>query len=96
MAHNNDPRLGLISKPSAGGTVTIDISTATADQIAFLKSTLDNAGLVLDTDYTWTQTSSELTISMDEDKHHIGLPLRLSPKIKPFFDGIVYFQTHLI
>ena len=90
MAHNNDPRLGLISKPSAGGTVTIDISTATADQIAFLKSTLDNAGLVLDTDYTWTQTSSELTISMDEDNHHIGLPLRLSPKIKPFFDGSLF------
>ena len=86
----NDPRLSLMSKPSAGGTVNIDISTASASQISFLKSTLDNAGLVLDTDYTWTQTSDNLTITMEENTHHIGLPLRLSPDIKGIFNGTLF------
>ena len=92
----DDPRLSKMSKPSAGGTVTIDISGGesgdpmTADQIAFLKSTLDNAGLVLDTDYTWTQTADELTITIDENTHHIGLPVRLSPKLKGLFDGTLF------
>ena len=75
----NDPRLSLMSKPSPGGTVTVNTSEASDDQIAFLKSSLDNAGLVLDTDYTWTQTAGELTITMAENTYHIGLPVRLSP-----------------
>lgn len=92
----DDPRLSKMSKPSAGGTVTIDISGGesgnpmTDDQIAFFKSTLDNAGLVLDTDYTWTQTADELTIDIDENTHHIGLPVRLSPKIKGLFEGTLF------
>ena len=63
----DDPRLSLMSKPSPGGTVTVNTSEASDDQIAFLKSSLDNAGLVLDTDYTWTQTAGELTITMAEE-----------------------------
>lgn len=90
MSHYNDPRLALMTKPSAGGTSTVDISTATTDQIAFLKSTLDNAGLILDTDYTWTQTATDLTITMAENTYHIGLPVRLSPNIKSLFDGTLF------
>lgn len=86
----NDPRLSLMSKPSPGGTVSLDISEASDTQIAFLKSTLDNAGLVLDTDYSWTQTSSELTITMAENTNYVGLPLRLSPNIKGLFNGKLF------
>ena len=90
LSSNNDPRLSFMSKPSPGGTVTLDITEASDKQIAFLKSTLDNAGLVLDTDYTWTQTSSELTITMAENKNYVGLPLRLSPNIKGLFNGNLF------
>jgi hypothetical protein len=86
----NDPRLSFMSKPSAGGTVTLDITEATDSQIAFLKNTLDNAGLVLDTDYSWTQTSSELTITMAENTNYVGLPVRLSPNIKVLFNGNLF------
>ncbi len=86
----NDPRLSFMSKPSAGGTVTLDITEATDSQIAFLKNTLDNAGLVLDTDYSWTQTSSELTITMAENTNYVGLPVRLSPNIKGLFNGNLF------
>ena len=86
----NDPRLSLMSKPSAGGTVTLDITEASDSQIAFLKNTLDNAGLVLDTDYSWTQTSSELTITMVENTNYVGLPVRLSPNIKGLFNGNLF------
>ena len=86
----NDPRLSFMSKPSPGGTVSLDISEASDTQIAFLKSTLDNAGLVLDTDYSWTQTSSELTITMAENTNYVGLPLRLSPNIKGLFNGNLF------
>lgn len=86
----NDPRLSFMSKPSPGGTVLLDISEASDTQIAFLKSTLDNAGLVLDTDYSWTQTSSELTITMAENTNYVGLPLRLSPNIKGLFNGNLF------
>jgi len=93
MIHSNDPRLALISKPSIGGTFEFEIlDTTTDDQIAFLKSTLDGAGLDIDTDYTWVQTDSSLTITMAEGTHHIGLPLRLSPKIKPLFDGNMFSE----
>ena len=90
LSSNNDPRLSFMSKPSPGGTVTLDITEASDKQIAFLKSTLDNAGLVLDTDYTWTQTSSELTITMAENTNYVGLPLRLSPNIKGLFNGNLF------
>ena len=86
----NDPRLSFMSKPSAGGTVTLDITEASGSQIAFLKSTLDNAGLVLDTDYSWTQTSIELTITMAENTNYVGLPVRLSPNIKGLFNGNLF------
>lgn len=86
----NDPRLSFMSKPSVGGTVTLDITEASDSQIAFLKSTLDNAGLVLDTDYSWTQTSSELTITMAENTNYVGLPVRLSPNIKGLFNGNLF------
>ena len=86
----NDPRLSFMSKPSVGGTVTLDITEASDSQIAFLKSTLDNAGLVLDTDYSWTQTSSELTITMAENTNYVGLPVRLSPNIKGLFNGKLF------
>lgn len=86
----NDPRLSFMSKPSTGGTVTLDITEASGSQIAFLKSTLDNAGLVLDTDYSWTQTSSELTITMAENTNYVGLPVRLSPNIKGLFNGNLF------
>jgi len=92
LSGNNDPRLALMSKPSPGGTVEIDL-TATEfsnEQIGFLRSTLDNAGLISGTDYTWTQTESNITIIMVENTHHIGLPLRLSPNIKTLFDGNLF------
>lgn len=90
LSHNNDPRLSLISKPSVGGTIILDISDVTAKQITFLKSTLDNAGLLENTDYTWTKTDNSLTISMEENKYYVGLPLRLAPQIKPLFDGNLF------
>ena len=90
LSSNNDPRISFMSKPSPGGTVTLDITEASDKQIAFLKSTLDSAGLVLDTDYTWTQTSSELTITMAENTNYVGLPLRLSPNIKGLFNGNLF------
>tara|TARA_B100001063_G_scaffold189699_1_gene180474 strand:+ start:1969 stop:3648 length:1680 start_codon:yes stop_codon:yes gene_type:complete len=92
MSHYNDPRLSKVSNPSVGGTVKIDISANTADQISFLKSTIDKAGLVRDTDYTWTQTGNELIITMPENKHHVGLPLRLSPKVKNLFNGNLFSE----
>ena len=90
LSSSKDPRLSLMSKPSAGGEVTIDISQASNKQIAFLKNTLDKAGLVLDTDYTWSQTDTNLTITMPENTHHIGLPVRLSPNIKGIFNGNLF------
>ena len=90
LSSNNDPRLSFMSKPSPGGTVTLDITEASDKQITFLKSTLDNAGLVLDTDYSWTQTSNELTITMAENTNYVGLPLRLSPNIKGLFNGNLF------
>ena len=90
LSSSKDPRLSLMSKPSAGGEVTIDISQASNKQIAFLKNTLDKAGLVLDTDYTWSQTDTNLTITMPENTHHIGLPVRLSPNIKGIFNGSLF------
>jgi hypothetical protein len=90
LSSSNDPRLSLMSKPSPGGEVTIDISQASNKQITFLKNTLDKAGLVLDADYTWSQTAEDLTITMAENTHHVGLPVRLSPNIKGLFNGNLF------
>lgn len=92
LSGNNDPRLALMSNPSPGGTVEIDLTAIefSNEQIGFLRSTLNNAGLVSGTDYTWTQTDSNITIVMPENTHHIGLPLRLSPNIKTLFDGNLF------
>ena len=91
LSHHDDPRLALMSQPSKGGSIELNTAAATADQVAFLKSTLDNAGLVQDTDYVWTVSNDTiLTIDLESDKYHIGLPLRLSSKMKGLFDGDLF------
>ena len=90
LQNNDDPRLSKITKPSVGGTMTILKPTdgenvpLIADHVAFLQSTLDGAGLVLGTDYTWTETATDLTITMPESTNYVGLPSRLSGKIKSY------------
>ena len=90
LQNNDDPRLSKITKPSVGGTMTILKPTdgenvpLIADHVAFLQSTLDGAGLVLGTDYTWTETETDLTITMPESTNYVGLPSRLSGKIKSY------------
>ena len=96
LQHHSDPRLGLITKPAKGGTVVITFPTEgetvalIQDHVDFLKSTLDDAGLVQDVDYTWTETGNDLTITMPENTNYLGLPLRLSPKIKSYFNGNLF------
>jgi hypothetical protein len=58
--------------------------------INFLKSTLDKAGLVQDTDYTWVETATDLTITMPENTNYVGLPSRLSGKIKSYMNGQLF------
>jgi hypothetical protein len=97
MKENNDPRLALMAKPSEGGSVTIDLTVRdgeTSDLVQkhkdFLKSTLDNSGLVLDTDYTWVEADDELTITMDENTHYVGLPLRTSDLLKRYLNAKLF------
>ena len=97
MKHDNDPRLAVIAKPSEGGSVNIDLSVRdgeTSDIVekhkAFLKSTLDTAGLVLDTDYTWVEGNDELTITMDENTHYVGLPFRTSDLLKRYLNAKLF------
>ena len=93
---NNDPRLEMIASPAKGGTVIItyptegELVSLINDHVDFLKSTLDDAGLVQDLDYTWTETADDLTITMPENTNYVGLPLRLSPKIKSYFNGDLF------
>lgn len=93
---NNDPRLEMIASPAKGGTVVItyptegELVSLINDHVDFLKSTLDDAGLVQDLDYTWTETADDLTITMPENTNYVGLPLRLSPKIKSYFNGDLF------
>jgi hypothetical protein len=96
LKSNNDPRLAAISKPSVGGTMTV-LKPTTGENVAliddhvnFLKSTLDNSGLVENTDYTWVETSTDLTITMPENTNYVGLPGRLSAKIKPYMHGDLF------
>ena len=90
LQNNNDPRLSKITKPSVGGTMTILKPTTGEnvalidDHVAFLQSTLNGAGLVLGTDYTWTETATDITITMPEFTNYVGLPSRLSGKIKSY------------
>ena len=97
MKSDNDPRLSVMAKPSQGGTVTIDLTvrdSETADIVekhkSFLKSTLDDAGLVLDTDYSWVETGDELTITMDENTHYVGLPLRTSDGLQRYLNAKLF------
>ena len=91
-----DPRLTLMAKPAVGGTIKITKPTAgdgvalIADHVAFVKSTLDDSGLVLDTDYTWVETAADLTITMPENTNYVGLPSRLSPKIKGYMHAKMF------
>ncbi|NDH50212.1 MAG: SusD/RagB family nutrient-binding outer membrane lipoprotein, partial [Proteobacteria bacterium] len=93
---NSDPRLAQMAKPAVGGTMKITKPTAgegvalIADHVAFVKSTLDKSGLVLDTDYTWVETAADLTITMPENTNYIGLPSRLSPKIKAYMPAKMF------
>ena len=97
MKNDNDPRLAVIAKKSEGGSVTIDLTVRdgeTSDIVEkhkdFLKQTLDNAGLVLDTDYTWVESNDELTITMDENTHYIGLPLRTNDLLKRYLNAKLF------
>jgi hypothetical protein len=96
LKSSDDPRLSLMAKPSVGGTITITKPISgegvdlIADHIAFLKGTLDLSGLVLDTDYTMVETATDLTITMSENTHYVGLPSRLSPKIKGYMNAKLF------
>ena len=97
MKDDNDPRLAVIAKKSEGGSVTIDLTVRdgeTSDIVEkhkdFLKSTLDGAGLVLDTDYTWVESNDELTITMDENTHYVGLPLRTNDLLKRYLNAKLF------
>ena len=96
MKSSNDPRLSKIAVPSVGGTMTIVKPTdgegvaLIADHVAFVKSTLDKSGLILDTDYTWTETAVDLTITMPENTNYIGMPSRLSPKLKGYMPDYLF------
>ena len=95
---NDDPRLTKMTKPAVGGImkITKPISGANValidDHVAFVKSTLDAADLVLDTDYTWTETAADLTITMPENTNYIGMPSRISPKIKGYMPGPMFSE----
>tara|TARA_B110000977_G_C11082232_1_gene493293 strand:+ start:1672 stop:3366 length:1695 start_codon:yes stop_codon:yes gene_type:complete len=90
LQNNDDPRLSKITKPCVGGTMTVlkptdgENVSLIADHVAFLQSTLNEAGLVLGTDYTWTETATDLTITMPDNTNYVGLPSRLSGKIKSY------------
>ena len=91
LESNDDPRLGEITKPSVGGIITImkpdsdsENFSLIAEHLEFLENTLNASGLVLDTDYTWDETATDLTITMPDNTNYLGLPSRLSGKIKDF------------
>ena len=96
LKSSDDPRLSKMAKPSVGGIMNIVKPTEgegvalIADHINFVKSTLDKSGLVLDSDYTWTETAADLTITMPENTNYVGLPSRLSPKIKGYMPAKMF------
>ena len=71
-----------------------DRDSETADIVEkhknFLKSTLDSAGLVLDTDYTWVEANDTLKINMDENTHYVGLPLRTSDGLQRYLNAKLF------
>ena len=90
---DNDPRISVMAIPSVGGSAIIDISPREGEtsslvekHVDFLKSTLDDAGLVLDTDYTWVETGDKLTITMSENIHYVGVPSRMNGKLQRYFN----------
>jgi hypothetical protein len=90
---DNDPRLAIMSKPIQGGSVTVSIVPRDGEtdalvqkHLSFLKSTVDDAGLVQDTDYTWTETADELTITISENTYYVGLPSRMNGKLQKYFN----------
>jgi hypothetical protein len=91
-----DPRLTFMAKPAVGGTMTITKPTEGEgvalidDHVAFVKTTLDHSGLVLNKDYTWVETATDLTITMPENTNYLGLPSRLSPKIKGYMPAKMF------
>ena len=93
---SDDPRLSKMTKPAVGGTMTITKPVAgagvalIADHVAYVKSMLDNSGLVLDTDYTWVETATDLTITMPENTNYIGMPSRLSGKLKGYMPDFMF------
>lgn len=98
LKDNDDPRLQKYTKPSAGGTITIikptegDNVALIEKHLAFLKSTLDGAGLVENTDYTMVETATNVTITMPENTNYVGLPTRLSAKPQQYFNGDLFSQ----
>ena len=96
LKSSDDPRLSKMAKPSVGGTMKITKPTEgegvalIEDHVAFVKSTLDKSGLVLDSDYSWTETAADLTITMPENINYVGLPSRLSPKIKGYMPAKMF------
>jgi hypothetical protein len=96
LRESNDPRLSLMAKPAVGGTMKIMKPTAGEGvalidtHVAYVKNMLDNAGLVLNTDYTWTETSADLTIVMPENTHYLGMPSRLSGKLKGYMPDYMF------
>jgi hypothetical protein len=92
LQDNNDPRLSKIAKPSAGGVITInkpvegDAVALIPDHVAYLMSTLDRAGA----EYTLEETSSQVIVNMPANTNYVGLPSRLSPKVKPYFNADLF------
>jgi len=93
---SNDPRLSSIAKPAVGGTIKITKPiegqgvALIADHVAFVKRTLDLSGLVQDIDYSWVETATDLTITMTENVNYVGLPSRLSPKLKGYMPAEMF------
>jgi hypothetical protein len=96
MKEFNDPRLSKMTKPASGGTMTITKPTTGENvaligkHVAFVKSTLDAAGLVQDEDYSWTETATDLTITMPENTNFIGMPSRISERLKAYMPGTMF------
>jgi len=89
---NNDPRLSLMTQPSKGGVMTISKPTdsngvAMMDShLAFLKNTLDKAGAT----YTMEDTGANMVVTMPANTNYVGLPMRLSDKIKRYFNNDMF------
>jgi hypothetical protein len=93
---SDDPRLSKMTKPAVGGTMTITKPVAGQGvalidtHVAYVKSMLDLSGLILDTDYTWVETATDLTITMPENTNFIGMPSRLSGKLKAYMPDYMF------